>query len=262
MAIRWVGDNGVDKKEAVETFIYDDDLGTVIGWTQWEMYGKGGDDILVGGKKSDILDGGDGWDQLTGREGNDRIDGDRGNDTLLGGGGHDKLAGDQGDDIIFGDNLNDYGGDDIILGGSGNDVLLGGTYGYSNSGEDFLTGGSGADTFHLGAKEGTFYRGSKFDRAVITDFDDQEGDQIKLWGSAHNYMLETIEGDTHIFFQDFGVDPELIGIIWNTENLDLNASYFNYNSGLHEVNVKSDSLVVSDSLIAESSPQMLISEAI
>lgn len=109
--------------------------------------------------------------------------------------GSDDLRGGAGDDILFGDT-----GFNLYNGGSGNDILTG--LGDNNGGSantlltnppdgyDDFTGGSGADTFDLlklSPDEGRlFVRGQKF--AVIRDFDPtNEGDKIKLPGSADNY---------------------------------------------------------------------------
>lgn len=78
------------------------------------IYGKGGDDEILGGKGDDTLDGGKGNDTLKGNEGNDNLIGGLGNDKLAGGTGDDKLDGGEGDDILEGNE-----GKDNLLGGLG-----------------------------------------------------------------------------------------------------------------------------------------------
>ncbi|MBI1255826.1 MAG: hypothetical protein GC196_16010, partial [Hyphomonas sp.] len=99
------------------------------------LFGLGGNDILVGGY------------------GNDNLYGGEGNDMLYGGlnvaalpSGNDNLYGEGGDDQLFGD-----GGNDNLFGGQGNDTLLGG------AGEDNLHGGAGADTLNGGANNDNLY---------------------------------------------------------------------------------------------------------
>lgn len=90
-----------------------------------ELYGEGGDDMLVGGSGNDLLLGG---------EGSDRLDGSRGNDFLVGGNGNDYIKGQDGDDQLLGGS-----GHDVLCGGAGNDLVLGG------DGNDWLYGGDGLD---------------------------------------------------------------------------------------------------------------------
>jgi Ca2+-binding RTX toxin-like protein len=53
------------------------------------LFGDGGDDVLIGGDASDRLVGGRGNDTLRGRDGNDMLIGGRGTDELDGGDGED-----------------------------------------------------------------------------------------------------------------------------------------------------------------------------
>ncbi len=93
-------------------------------------------------------------------EGNDLNNSVAGTDTantLLGGGG---------DDVLLG-----RGGRDILDGGDGNDTIDGGL------GKDTLTGGGGADAFKF--RDGDTASG-RFGADLITDFDQAEGDEIRL----------------------------------------------------------------------------------
>lgn len=94
------------------------------------LYGRGGDDWIIGGPIADHLEGNDGDDILEGGEGADTLSGGRGDDRLYGGEGWDRLDG--GD------------GDDVLQGGPGRDELRGG------KGDDFLSGGVGFDTYVVG----------------------------------------------------------------------------------------------------------------
>ncbi|MEO1660450.1 MAG: calcium-binding protein [Pseudomonadota bacterium] len=75
-----------------------------------------------------------------------------GNDNMLGGWTHDRLAGGDGNDFIRGlggdDLLEGNDGDDRIYGADGADMLRGGT------GNDLLSGGIGADTFYFARGDG------------------------------------------------------------------------------------------------------------
>jgi Ca2+-binding RTX toxin-like protein len=83
--------------------------------------GLGGQDVLLGSRKTDVLVGGGGDDLLFGRGGDDGLFGGAGNDTLFAGNGDDIARGGAGNDKIYGGH-----GDDEITGGTGNDILSGG----------------------------------------------------------------------------------------------------------------------------------------
>jgi Ca2+-binding RTX toxin-like protein len=55
----------------------------------YQMYGRDGNDTLMGGLKNDFISGGSGADSLNGGMGNDTLNGGMGNDTLTGGAGKD-----------------------------------------------------------------------------------------------------------------------------------------------------------------------------
>lgn len=105
------------------------------GMQSSSLFGKGGDDYMVGGAATDDLHGG-----------ND-------NDTMFAGGGDDTVFGDNGNDWLYGE-----AGIDRLNGGAGNDVIDGG------AGKDVLTGGTGADQFVFADAIGP----TSYDR--ITDF--------------------------------------------------------------------------------------------
>ena len=99
----------------------------------------------------------------------DNITGDSGKNLLVGNAGNDYLAGGAGDDILNGGSDNDYldggTGNDTLNGGSDNDILLG------NAGNDVLVGGGGNDTLFGGAGIDKFVFSNPFEGiSVIQDF--------------------------------------------------------------------------------------------
>ncbi len=129
-----------------------------------EMFGKGGNDTLVGGHDDDTLDGGDGNDKLYGGSASNPNGGDgsysrilmfstkkrdAGDDWLRGNAGDDTIYGAQGNDTLIGDRIafydaDDGGGENILHGGTGNDLI------YGDGGNDVLNGGGGSDTLMAG----------------------------------------------------------------------------------------------------------------
>jgi len=83
----------------------------------WTITGRGGDDIIIGGRGRDIIDGGDGDDTLT----------ERGGGTVYGGNGNDIVTGGKSDEVLYGND--------------GNDFLVG------SDGYDRMWGQDGADTY-------------------------------------------------------------------------------------------------------------------
>jgi Ca2+-binding RTX toxin-like protein len=89
--------------------------------TRVEIYGKAGNDVLIGGHGRDRIYGGEGDDVLVGLAAIDVLDGGAGNDQLEGGNGADRLFG--GADL---DSINLAGGShraDLISGGAGTDII-------------------------------------------------------------------------------------------------------------------------------------------
>lgn len=111
----------------------------------YDMDGRAGDDVILGGDTSeDDLSGGAGDDLLMGRSGHDALDGGSGNDALIGGEGNDSLKGGTGDDI-----LSDGAGNDILSGGRGDDLVMASGYG-----DDEASGNSGYDTLSFSVATG------------------------------------------------------------------------------------------------------------
>ncbi len=121
-----------------------------------EVYGYGGNDVIVTGKGNDSIQGGDGNDTIFANEGNDYLYGGNGDDKLLGGTGNDHLYGESGNDLLD----ESYGRaspntliseTNTLDGGPGDDQLLG------SPGIDTITGGSGNDLL-LGLYHNDIYR--------------------------------------------------------------------------------------------------------
>jgi Ca2+-binding RTX toxin-like protein len=124
--------------------------------TIFNISGRGGDDVLIGGRNDDHITGNAGQDNLIGRAGDDRLIGGDGDDRIRGGSGNDLGVGNAGDDLLIGDtgddrlvggagddNISGNAGNDSISGGAGDDVISGGR------GTDLLSGGSGRDVFRF-----------------------------------------------------------------------------------------------------------------
>ncbi len=131
-----------------------------------DVYGNGGNDVLVTGKGNDRVWGGDGNDTIFTYEGDDQLRCEGNDDKLMGGTGNDYLDGGAGSDyldenddrispevsipetntMIGGDGLDRIVGSpgkDTIEGGSGNDVLVG----LSNDDTYVFNNGYGTDQF-------------------------------------------------------------------------------------------------------------------
>jgi len=102
-----------------------------VGVADCTIWGKDGDDRLIGTADDDVICGMGGDDIIEGGGGDDIIRAGAGDDTIFGGSGNDYIQGETGNDTIRGDT-----GDDLILGGEGSDILYGGP------GYDILGGGN------------------------------------------------------------------------------------------------------------------------
>ncbi|MFD1702762.1 hypothetical protein ACFSCV_07070 [Methylopila henanensis] len=165
------------------------------------LVGAGGDDILKIGRGISEVYGGDGDDLVILRDGSvlyleGVIDGGEGMDTIsfveFTSGAVYELNGnfgvrnveaaigsDYGDNILAstaGTRIEGRDGDDVLRGRQGNDTLLGGDGDdriISGGGDDVLTGGDGADLFQFVVRNSP-------SNLLVTDFDADEGDSIRL----------------------------------------------------------------------------------
>jgi Ca2+-binding RTX toxin-like protein len=185
-----------------------------------------------------------------------QVTGTQQDDDITTGDGDDTLTGGAGDDFLFA-NL----GNDTLDGGAGDDTLVGsatGNYGYASFSFttqeggyggyeeiDILTGGAGQDRFILGAfssdTEPNFYNNfGDLDYALITDFNPDEGDVIRLQNRCVSpYMLEASPVGLPqgiALYDTLGEQKELIAIIQgaSTEKLALNGvlspQYFEFST--------------------------------
>lgn len=199
------------------------------GHTITDLWGGGGDDVLVGGAGGNHLYGGWGHDTLLGGAGDDTLMGGAGNDLLAGGTGNDTLAGGEGDDTYIledTDTVNEAadGGIDTVFvtfndwvaapyleilylaigatrltGGWTDNVLVahptlasvldGGV------GDDILWGGAGNDTLTGGAGD-DIIRGGGGDNAMLGGL----GDDIYVVGSTGDTVTENPGEGTDIVF--------------------------------------------------------------
>jgi Ca2+-binding RTX toxin-like protein len=150
---------------AVNSTFYGDENDNILFFAA-RMFGRGGDDRIVGSAGNDSLDGGPGADLIKGKGGNDAIDGGPGEDIVsyvdatssahvnlatgvADGDGHDTISnvesvfGSANVDVLVGsqrpNSLYGIAGDDTLAGGAGDDYLAGG------SGSDAMNGGPGSD---------------------------------------------------------------------------------------------------------------------
>ncbi len=96
------------------------------------LFGREGNDNIIGSQGLDQISGGDGSDSLVGGAGFNFIDGNDGNDTLIGGDDDNNLEGGAGNDLVqggaegdfFEDSIFDGAGDDRYIGGGDDDELF------------------------------------------------------------------------------------------------------------------------------------------
>ncbi|MEL4898426.1 Calx-beta domain-containing protein, partial [Crocosphaera sp. Alani8] len=96
---------------------------------------------------------------------------------------------------------------------------------------DSQSGTVNADTFVLGDASESFYDNyGQQDYAEISDFDLTQ-DIIQLHGLAENYYLGSSPSGTDdqgIFLEVSGMEDELVGIVKNTNTLDINSNNFTF----------------------------------
>lgn len=140
--------------------------------------GGAGEDYLRGDAGNDMLWGGDAHDDINGNTGADTASGGPGDDWVVGGKDNDSVTGDAGDDLVYGnlgsDTCDGGAGNDIVRGGQQDDVIRGGL------GNDWLSGDLGADTMTGGGGADTFHSFGTAGLDLVTDFNQFEGDSVRL----------------------------------------------------------------------------------
>ncbi len=145
--------------------------------------------------------------------------------AITGTSGNDYLSGGSGNDLLIG--LEEF---DILVGGAGDDVLIGPNLDASNPGAgeyDNLIGGSGADIFVLGDSTKAYYQGLA--SAEIYDFNANQGDKIRVFGSASDYSLSytQYDGDFPPSPDDTGIifRGDVIGVVHNTTDVFISRDF-------------------------------------
>lgn len=127
-------------------------------------YGRGGNDVMIGGRGQEWFDGGQGDDLLIGRWRGDHLYGGAANDKIRGGRGDDAVEGADGDDTLYGgvglDEVYGHDGDDHLDGGMGDDVV------YAGDGNDTAMGRNGDDTLYGGNGSDAGFGGPGIDRIL------------------------------------------------------------------------------------------------
>ncbi len=192
----------------IELYGYGGDDLLVGGYAYNDLYGGWGDDILIGGNHpdsqddysnelyggpgNDLLIGGDYDDALHGHSGKDDLRGGDGDDLLLGGDGDDELRGGRGDDELRGgrddDVLRGGRGEDDLRGGHGDDDLRGGP------GDDDLRGGRGDDDLRGGRGDDDL-RGGRGD----DDLRGGRGEDTLNGGAGENELRGGADADLFVF---------------------------------------------------------------
>lgn len=202
---------GGNAEDDIELYGYGGDDLLVGGYAYNDLYGGWGNDVLIGGNHphsqddfsnelyggygDDLLIGGDYDDALHGHSGKDDLRGGRGDDLLLGGDGDDELRGGRGDDELRGgrddDLLRGGRGKDDLRGGHGDDDLRGGP------GDDDLRGGRGDDNLRGGRGEDDL-RGGRGD----DDLRGGRGEDTLNGGEGENVLRGGADADLFVFDSD------------------------------------------------------------
>ena len=190
-----------------------------------ELYGRAGDDFLVGTSQGDTIHGGIGNDIIQGRGGDDFLYGDEDNDNVSGDYGNDLLDGGPGNDFLselFAEDvpglflvppsrdtevntLRGGDGDDVLMGSPGRDIADGGL------GSDVLQGGDGDDELRGGPETAIGYDPvleadaifggpglDTLDGGIGNDLIEGGNDNDVIRGSADDDILRGQHGDDEI----------------------------------------------------------------
>ncbi|WP_269586164.1 putative Ig domain-containing protein [Roseibium sp. Sym1] len=160
-------------------------------WSPNQIYGAGGNDIIIGGLNGDQLAGGSGSDRLWGLLGDDDLQGNDGDDQLYGGFGSDTLSGGAGNDRLWGG----WGRDNFVYAtGGGSDTIMdfetGLNWGWFRSRGDSIS----IDVNGINSFDDLMATASQDGRNVVFDFGN--GDELVL---AHT-RLAALDKDAFTFY--------------------------------------------------------------
>ena len=160
-----------------------------------DVYGNGGDDIIVTGRGNDRVWGGYGNDTIFTYEGNDEQYGEDGDDKLTGGTGNDLLNGGNGDDYLDENDERLTPDDEIsetntLIGGAGKDIIVG------SPGKDTIDGGSGDDVLLGLANDDTYVFGNGYGTDKLVDYHGMQ--TLDFSGMTDNLTLAMTDIDANI----------------------------------------------------------------
>ena len=167
----------VDAKQGDDVVRIDDINGAFTTTTPTRVYGRQGDDTLLGGAGGESLSGGRGDDTvragagndaLSGGDGNDTVDGDQGVDTAFLGSGDDRFIWDPGD------------GSDVVEGQAGSDAM---TFNGANVAEQFDVSANGGRVRFL-----------RNVGSITMDLDGIEAIDVNALGGADQLTVNDVSG--------------------------------------------------------------------
>lgn len=225
-------------REGDADFIRDTDDGGLV------IYGRGGDDLIVGTDRFDDLTGGlqGGDDYLIGLGGDDWLRGDSGNDILEGGAGNDRLMGNGGTDVA----LYQYSTNDAVVTREGVTWSVAVPDGidqlpyadmeilrFSNAEISLSPDGRVTDPFNYDAEMGIFgdNGGNTLSVGSGSSFVDGKGGvdvvEISSWGNLRTTMI----GDGYFLLEDPD-SPENKATIYNVEAIKFRDDIFTLEDSL------------------------------
>jgi Ca2+-binding RTX toxin-like protein len=228
-----------------------------------DIFGYGGDDLIITGTAFTYVHGGDGNDRIDatlgsgesyGEDGNDKIWGGDRNDKIVGGDDDDYIVGGEGDDQLYGDGtlgtLGDGDGDDTIYAGKGNDSLHGGEGDdnlYGEDGDDYLWGGAGKNNLYGGAGDDELRSGDSghFSDPTDTLRGGTGNDTYQLDGIPFSLFDDNVA--TIVEYANQGTDKIIMSTGYfddissytmaaNVENIEFKRAYAETTSGLDSPN--------------------------
>lgn len=248
----------------------------VISNETWMMYGRGGNDTLIGGNRADSIYGDAGDDLLIGFGGEDTMYGGTGNDSMVVDSRGDRAIEEpgQGIDTVYVNNLSFYGlapGSEVEklkfyetagaatgFGNEFNNEIFGNSFNnnlYGQGGNDTLYGGDGDDFLDGGTGVDSLYGGVGNDRYIVNDQNDLVVEYVgeglyDTVDSSVSYSLQNAANVENLILLDavIGVSNAINGTGNNGDNLLIGNRANNILSGLEG----------SDNLIGEGGNDILV----